>query len=352
MIQHSTRFQRITLAGICAALVAVRTAPAADPVNVLPHGNFETLDGATPKGWKIMGTAELKTDGANHYLQFTNTDHKTSAWALATLQLDPEWGALRVSARIKATDLKNGPEGWHNARCILNFRTADGKDAGYPQGPLLTADSDWVTQTVTVDIPTNATALHLQPGLWAATGVMGLDDLIITPVEKPSLFPGPIVRLDKDAGFPDGTFETLAADGMLPRGWGEWPVVAQLVNQDNNRWVKITGQNPKAMPTIRTNIRLPPGCKSLRISARMKTTGLKCGTEPWQNARIVVSPCDANARPLPSLAGPALANDSDWTTLETVVSPLPETRYLVLWAGLWQATGVLEIDDVQVTLVE
>ena len=119
----------------------------------------EQLEGNAAKGWKLLPGAELKAEGANHYMQFTNTDPKQSAWALATLKLDPDWGALRVSARIKVTTLKVGPEGWHNARCILNFRTADNKDAGYPQGPLLTADSDWVTQTVTVDIPKNATAL-------------------------------------------------------------------------------------------------------------------------------------------------------------------------------------------------
>lgn len=106
------------------------------------------------------------------------------------------------------------------------------------------------------------------------------------------------------------------------------------------------------MPAIRANLRLPQACGKLRLSVCLKATGLKCGPEPWQNVRIVVSPCNADGQPLPSLPGPGLTQDSDWQTLETTLTPSPETRYLVLWIGLWQATGVLEIDDVQVRVAE
>lgn len=340
------------VASLAVAITLTTLAAPADPANVFPEGSLEDLNGGAAKGWTLQPGAELKAEGGNHYLQFTSPDAKQSAWALATLRLDPEWAALRVTARLKATGLKLGPEAWHKANCILNFRTADGKDAGYPTGPTLSADSDWVTQTVTVDIPKHAVALHLQPGLWASGGVMCLDDVSIVPVEKTGLFPGPIVRLDPKKGFVEGQFETLAADGAQPQGWGEWPAVAQLLAQDGTHWVRITNHNPKATPAIRANLRLPQACGTLHLSVRLKATGLKCGPEPWQNARVVISPRTGDGAPLPSLPGPTLTQDSDWQTLETTVSPTPETRYLVLWIGLWQATGVFEFDEVQVRATE
>ena len=342
----------VLLAVVVSAALSVPATAAAEPASVLPQGSFELLEGGAAKGWKLLPGAELKADGTNHYLQFTGVEGKDSAWALATLKLDPEWGMLKVSARLKVTNLKCGPEAWHKANFILNFRTADGKDAGYPGGPSLSADSDWVTQTVTVDIPKHAASLHLQPGLWASSGVMCLDDVTITPVEKTGLFPGPIVPLTREAGFVEGRFETLAADGRQPQGWGEWPVVAQLMEEGGNHWVRITNRNATATPAIRANLRLPAGCVSLRLSARLQATGLICGAEPWQNARIVVAPCTADGQPLSSLPGPALTQDAEWQTVETTLSLSPETRYLVLWIGLWQATGVLEVDEVQVRVAE
>jgi hypothetical protein len=337
-----------------AALLALfpKAAAGAEPANIFPQGSFELLEGGAPKGWTLLPGAELKAEGDNHYLQFTGVEGKDSAWALATLPLDPEWSTLKVSARLKVTNLKCGPEGWHKANCILNFRTAEGKDAGYPGGPSLSADSDWGTQTVTVDIPKNAASLHLQPGLWASAGVMCLDDVTITPVERPGLFSGPIVRLDRETGFREGTFEMLSADGAQAQGWSEWPLVAQLAEHDGNHWLRISNSNTKAMPAIRANVRLPSGCQSVRVSARLKASGLRCGREPWQNARVVISPCRADGQPLGSLPGPALTQDSDWQTVETTLALAAETRYLLLWVGLWQATGVLEVDDVQVWVVE
>jgi hypothetical protein len=342
----------VLVAGLAAVLQMAGPAAAAEPANLFPEGSCEFIENGAAKGWTLQPGAELKAEGANHYLQFSSADGKESAWALGTLKLKPEWEALQVTARLKATDLKPGPEAWHCAHCILNFRTADGKDAGFAESPKLRRDSDWVTQTVTVEIPKGAAALHLQPGLWAARGVMCLDDVVITPVEKPGPFAGPVVRLSKDTGFAEGQFETLTADGSQAQGWSEWPTVAMLVGEGGNHWARITNRNPTAMPTLRANLRLPPACKSLRLSVRLQARDLRCGPEPWQQARVVISPCTADGQPLPSLPGPALAQDSAWQTLETTLAVTPETRYLVLWVGLWQATGSLDVDDVQVTVIE
>jgi hypothetical protein len=347
-----TRLRLALATGLAAAYQMLAPAAAAEPANVFPEGSCELIENGAARGWTLQPGAELRAEGANHYLQFSSADGKESAWALGVLKLNPDWEALRVTVRLKATGLKPGPDAWHCAHCILNFRTADGKDAGFADSPRLTRDSDWVTQTVTAEIPKNAVALHLQPGLWVSSGVMGLDDVVIVPVDKPGPFVVPALPLRPDGGFVEGTFEVLSADGNQAQGWSEWPAVAELVAADGNHWVRLGNRNPNATPAIRANLRLPPTCRTLRLSVRLKASGLKCGPEPWQNARVVLSPCTADGEPLPSLPGPALTQDSDWQTLTTTLTPSPQTRYLVLWVGLWQATGVLEIDDVRVQALE
>ncbi len=333
---------------LAALVLCVPVWAATEAPNVFPAGSFELLDGGQPRGWNLLPGSAVRTDGANHYLEFTNADPKNSAWAMATLKLDPEWGSLRVSARLRVANLKLGSAGWHNARLILNFRTADGKDAGFPEGPQLRADSDWVTQTVTVDVPATAATLALQPGLWGCTGVMGLDDIVVTPVVKPSPFAGPLLRLDPQRGLVEGSFETLTDDGRQPVGW-EWSPAARLMGGAGNHWVRLTNRNPLAAPAIRANLWVRPGTRALTIKVRLKTAGLKCGADPCGHARLVVSSRTIDDEPLASVIGPGVTTDTaDWADLSTIVAVPPTARYLVLWIGLWQATGQLDIDDVRV----
>jgi hypothetical protein len=55
-----------------------------------------------------------------------------------------------------------------------------GKMVGtYPAIPDLTANSDWVTKEVALQVPTDATQLQLQPGLWGSKGLFEIDDLVV-----------------------------------------------------------------------------------------------------------------------------------------------------------------------------
>ncbi len=81
--------------------------------------------------------------------------------------------------RLKATHLKVGTEGWHDARVAMSF---EGGTFGYPaQVPELAADSDWVTKTVTLKVPNGATRLNIQPAMFRCTGVFEIADLTVTP---------------------------------------------------------------------------------------------------------------------------------------------------------------------------
>ncbi len=95
------------------------------------------------------------------------------------MKLTPQIASLSISVRMRATNLKPGKEGWHDARVAMSF---EGVASGFaPQVPELRADSDWVTQVVELKVPKGATRLNIQPALFRCTGVFEIADLTVTP---------------------------------------------------------------------------------------------------------------------------------------------------------------------------
>ena len=97
----------------------------------------------------------------------------------AYVNVIPNFASLTISARMKATNLKIGKEGWHTARIAMSF---EGGAFGYPaEVPELRTDSDWVTRSVELTVPKGATRLNIQPAMFYCTGVFEISDLTVTP---------------------------------------------------------------------------------------------------------------------------------------------------------------------------
>ena len=97
----------------------------------------------------------------------------------AYVKVTPEIESLTISVRLKATNLKVGKEGWHDARVAMSF---EGGSFGFPaEVPELRADSDWVTKSVELKVPKGATRLNIQPAMFRCTGVFEIADLTVTP---------------------------------------------------------------------------------------------------------------------------------------------------------------------------
>jgi beta-galactosidase len=153
-------------------------------VNLLPQGDFKepTANTEYAEGFNIPRNQEFQvvTENGKSWLRIENHD--------ATLQLDyvhafvnvtPQMESLTVSVRMRATNLKIGKEGWHDAAVALMF---EGGSFGYPPDvPRLKADSDWVTKSVDLPVPKGATRLNLQPAMFYTTGIFELADLTVTP---------------------------------------------------------------------------------------------------------------------------------------------------------------------------
>ena len=169
-------------------------------VNLLPQGNFENpgADTGWAEGFKIPNNQEFRvvSGQGKHWLRIENRDAgRQLDYVHAYVKVTPRIASLTVSARMRATNLKIGKEGWHTARIAMSF---EGGSFGYPAAvPELRADSDWVTQSVELRVPKGATRLNLQPAMFYCTGVVEIADLTVTPHLTAGTEPG-------DAALPAG----------------------------------------------------------------------------------------------------------------------------------------------------
>ena len=152
--------------------------------NLLPQGDFKNPAANTgwADGFNIPGNQEFQviSENGKSWLRIENHDAgRQLDYVHAYVRITPEIESLTISVRMKATNLKVGTEGWHDARVAMSF---EGSSSGYPaQVPELAADSDWVTKSVELNVPKGATRLNIQPAMFRCTGVFEIADLTITP---------------------------------------------------------------------------------------------------------------------------------------------------------------------------
>jgi beta-galactosidase len=157
---------------------------AAAPVNLLPQGDFKNPGANTgwAEGFNIPRNQEFQviSENGTSWLRIENHDAgRQLDYVHAYVRVTPEIQSLTISARLKATNLKVGTEGWHDARVAMSF---EGGPFGYPaQVPELAADSDWVMKLVELKVPKGATRLNIQPAMFRCTGVFEIADLTVTP---------------------------------------------------------------------------------------------------------------------------------------------------------------------------
>jgi len=157
---------------------------AAAQVNLLPQGSFEnpSLNTGWADGFNLPNNEEFRviSENGQRWLRIENRDPTRQLdYVHAYVKVTPEIASLTVSARLRATNLKIGQEGWHTARVALMF---EGGAFGFPPVvPELRADSDWVTKSVELTVPKGATRLNIQPALFRCTGVFEVADLTVTP---------------------------------------------------------------------------------------------------------------------------------------------------------------------------
>ncbi|MBV9468481.1 MAG: hypothetical protein JOZ57_04500, partial [Abitibacteriaceae bacterium] len=86
--------------------------------------DFETRGAhGTPEGWDLSDTRRMKIldEDGNHFLRLRNDQAKDTLEVDAIVRLDPTWKRVKLTARLRGSALRIGPERTDNARLATVF---------------------------------------------------------------------------------------------------------------------------------------------------------------------------------------------------------------------------------------
>lgn len=314
--------------------------------NEIENGNFETVgDNQKLEGWASgQGSSIVEDDEGNHYVLLKATGDIEARLLTQEVLLAPQWKTLKVTARVRGRGLQLGKNPWEVARIRVDYFNAKNELLPYTNGSpvTLTFDSDWVVKSGISLITTGAHHAMLAIGNSGVDGEFGVDDVIVEPdgaIDAPLLRPN----------FPEGTFEQPDAEGNLP-GWPIKGVLGvELIEENGNHFLRLTNTSRVNVVGMDSFWKLDPDVRIVRIRARLRGRDIKTGKQPWENARLSYSFVDdagAKVGDWPPVL--EMKEDTDWQKQTRAANIPPGAVFLKLTPQLLNASGILDIDDIQI----
>ncbi|MEI6337127.1 MAG: cellulase family glycosylhydrolase, partial [Verrucomicrobiota bacterium] len=216
-----------------------------------PNGGFEadTNADAWPDKWgrlKTGGSWENEED--NHFLRMTSTVPGEMVMLYQTYDLPAGIQALELTWRQRVTSLKTGKMPWFDARILMEFKDAAGKNLQEKPGASYTQKDTkgWVDKSTRFLVPEGAVTLVLMPALFQVqSGTFDLDNLALKPTD-----PAPIFAAKKER-------EKAEAARYVPPeepNKAKWPkmltVVGNRLHDTEGKEVWLQGVNAGGLETL------------------------------------------------------------------------------------------------------
>lgn len=290
--------------------------------NLLPNGDFS--DGLT--GWKIFGKPPSPVvlpqgDGDRPAVEINGASGIEA-------RIDaPSSRVLRVSGRVKWSEVVRGEKTWHRGAVILEMFDASGKRAGHREIFMAEGSGDWTRFDREVVLADSIASVRLQlKGWFVRSGTLWFSDIAVTPTSTdiaPAKGTNLIVNgdFDLEAGgqslhwtFPGG--EDWDGFALNPAGMSpaEWHLSGP---PGGSRSLSLGGP----ATAVSEPITAVPGI--YQASGWLKTDGVEPGRREWAIARIQVVFSDDVGRKLRHVDLVTGSGDTPWTlgTREIVAPP-------------------------------
>jgi len=356
----------------------------ASVVALKSNGDFESdRDGdAWPDGWARVdpGGAWVQEDG-NHFVRLTSPSPGRTVMLYQEIPVAAGVEAIELSWKQRISGLKVGQQSWFDARILMEFlNSSREKITPTPSAPASRKDTDgWIEKTTTFLVPDGATTLKFMPCLFQVNaGTFDLDDVVLrsvdaTPIRRAveTAAAERLAKLAADAGkrraraagvltargslITNGDFETDAKSDGWPDDWGRLKVGGSWEMEDGNHFLRLRSPEPDTMVMAYRTCDLPAGAKALELTWRQRVTGLKTGTSPWFDARIMMEFCGIDGKKLKPAPSPPYSqkDTAGWIERSTQFLVPDGALTLVLMPTLFQVrTGTFDLDDLVMKPVE
>ncbi|GAA5509795.1 glycoside hydrolase family 5 protein [Novipirellula caenicola] len=344
---------------------------------LIPNGQFELdQDGDQwPDGWaKVNSGGKWVEEDGNHFVRMTSPSPGTMVMMYQEIAIPAGVEAIEFSWKQRIRGLKVGKQSWFDARILMEFLNASReKVTPTPRAPASRSDTDgWVEKSSTFLVPEDAKTLKFMPCLFQVhSGTFDLDDVVLrsvdaTPIRREAeaaaaerqekLAADAAKRRSKAASvlaehrslITNGDFETDAKSDGWPDDWGRLKVGGSWEQEQDNHFLRLKSPAPNTMVMAYRTIDLPAATEALELTWRQRVTGLKKGTSPWFDARIMMEFLGVDGKKLKQSPSPPYSQkDTDgWTDRSTQFLVPEDALTLVLMPSLFQVqSGTLDLDD-------
>lgn len=175
---------------IAAASQAKAAAELTKSGSLIPNGNFETeakKPAGAPEGWGSMAKGvSWENEEGNRFIRLTSTEPGKTTMIYRLIPIPADTKALEMTWRWRITDLKAGKEAWFDARFMMEWKDAAGKNIGAKPSPPYTRNNTagWVEKKTAFLVPEGAVTLEMIPSLFQVQkGTLDIDDLVLKPAD-------------------------------------------------------------------------------------------------------------------------------------------------------------------------
>jgi len=168
-MKRMIRFLLFTLAGITGSRLC------AGMESLVPNGDFEA-GGEWAAPWSRPRGASIVEEADNRFLRLDGG----SISVAQRIPIDPDWWKLRLTLRMRVTDVVTGDDAWKNARLAMSFHAEDGTRAG--DWPLVFNEegtSEWMDLEREYIVPQGAVSLAISAANFGVSGRAEFDDIRI-----------------------------------------------------------------------------------------------------------------------------------------------------------------------------
>ncbi len=373
----STHRLALALSAVFLFGLLTHVAKSTEPESLAPNGSFEVdRDGDQwPDGWgKLKSGGEWLSENDNHFIRLRSNEPGEMVMLYQELPVPKGVEAIEFSWNQRVSGLKVGKQSWFDARIMLEFMNADReKLTPTPNAPATSKNTDeWVTRQTQFLVPDGAKTLKFMPCLFqVAAGTFDLDDVVLRPVDAEPIRAARDLadkerraKLEATAAkrqakadetlkrtgslITNGSFELDVKKDGWPDDWGRVKDGGSWEVEDGKHFLRMKSPEPGKLVMAYRTIDVPSGIEALELSWRQRVSGLKVGSSPWFDARIMLEWQGIDGKKIGPQPSPAYSqkDSKDWVEKSTRFLVPKDALTLVLMPSLFQVhSGTLDLDD-------
>lgn len=153
----------------------------------------------------------------------------------------------------------------------------------------------------------------------------------------------------------NGDFELSTIEPNWPDHWGQ-PRAGSFSweAEEGRRYIRLNATAPGETVMLFRSIPIPAGAKALKLTLRGRVIGLKCGAQPWFDARVIADFKNPAGQKLKGAKPITFRKDTDGWVERSVSFAVPEGAAVIeLMPCVFQAySGTFDLDELQLTAID